>query len=71
MTKDYIVKQLNYYGYAELATNISSYTGKLADIPWFTTQKDADGNDIQVPSDVSLVSYGMFHPNMRYNFRLY
>lgn len=51
MTKDYIVKQLNYYGYAELATNISSYTGKLADIPWFTTQKDADGNDIQVPSD--------------------
>lgn len=51
LNKTYIVERLNYYGYVELANNISSFKGDLADIPWFTTTTDADGNEIQVPSD--------------------
>ncbi|MDE6123913.1 MAG: hypothetical protein K2G22_01615, partial [Eubacterium sp.] len=59
MNKAYIVERLNFYGYVELATNISNFEGKLADIPWFVAQTDENGNkvldkdgkEIMVPSD--------------------
>ena len=50
MTKKYICDTLEYYGYVELANAVRDFDGKLSDIPWFTTTKDAEGNEIKVPS---------------------
>ncbi|MDE6111736.1 MAG: hypothetical protein K2F65_07455, partial [Eubacterium sp.] len=50
MNKEYIVDTLDYYGYKELSTAVKNFNGKLSEIPWFTTAKDDEGNDIQVPS---------------------
>ncbi|MDE6412971.1 MAG: hypothetical protein K2K42_03625, partial [Eubacterium sp.] len=50
MNKEYIVDELEYYGYTELATAVKNFNGKLSEIPWFTTVKDEEGNDVKVPS---------------------
>ncbi len=59
MTKDYIVKQLNYYGYAELAHILASLLIFLG-----LQHRRMQTETIFRFQVMSLVSYGMFHPNM-------